>query len=134
VNLRRYFPHQFSALLGVFFTVVCAVATAQNNSGWHISPILFNLEVGDIQPLQLLDVQGRELAATSWSVDNSQLAEIREENGRPVLYPKAAGVVHVVALVEQTTLTREITIWSLEPDRHTPGILYALCSEQSWEA
>lgn len=101
---------------------------AQNDAGWHISPILFNLVVGDVQPLQILDVRGKELSASSWSVDNSQLAEIREEHGHPVLYPKSAGIVHVVALVEHVTLTREITIWSLEPGMQLVGPFWAVPS------
>lgn len=86
-------------------------AVAQNDSDWHISPTEMNIRVGEPRPLQLLDVQGNEYRADSWTVDISDLAEVTVEDGRPVLIPKAAGKVVVFASFEGTTRSREIRIW-----------------------
>jgi len=77
--------------------------------------MLINLGVGDEQPLQALDASGHPLAASDWSVDSSELAEIRQESGHVALFTKAAGVVRVTAFVQGSALTAEIKIWLLEP-------------------
>lgn len=94
----------------------------------HISPIAINLQVGETQPLQILDAAGKGYHATSWSVDSTDLAEIREESGYAVLYSKAAGVVRIVALLEGTSLTAEAKIWSLAPGMWLRGVHWAVPS------
>jgi hypothetical protein len=89
----------------------------------HIS-----VEVGQEQPLQVLDLAGNELAATDWSVDNPEVAEIRHESGQVAVYAKAAGVVHVSALVEGTTLGGEIRVWLPEPGMRITGPLWVVPS------
>jgi hypothetical protein len=101
---------------------------AKNDSVWHISPMLLNIQPGEGQPLQILDSQGNELHSDSWSVDNSELAEIKQESGHAVLYSKAAGVVHVVAMVEGAALTEEIKIWPEAPRMAIAGAHWAVPS------
>jgi outer membrane protein assembly factor BamB len=118
VSLSRIFSIPLALLLALAVTVP---VSAQENSGGHVSPMLINVQLGEEQPLQLLDARGNELASSGWSVDNSELADIRQESGHVVLHPKAAGVLHVVALLEGATLTEEIKIWSLEPRMRIAG-------------
>jgi outer membrane protein assembly factor BamB len=70
-----------------------------------------NIPVGQLQPLQLLDDQGRELHSSKWSVDNPELASIEIEQGQVSLYARAPGVVRVFAYVSGVMRTREIAIW-----------------------
>jgi hypothetical protein len=122
-------PRNSSVLLLFLLALAASLAlTAQENSGWHISPLLINVRLGEVQPLQLLDAQGKEARSSSWSVDSPELAEIKEESGHAVLYPKAPGVVHVVALLEGRALTQEITIWKLEPGMWITGVHWAVPS------
>jgi outer membrane protein assembly factor BamB len=98
--------------LTVFLALAVPVRTAaQDDSGWHISPTEMNIQVGEPRPLQLLDAHGNEDHTEDWSVDDTDLAQITEEGGRAVLYPKAPGVVNVSASLDGTTRTRKITIW-----------------------
>src|ERR1700730_5575915 len=110
--VSRHLPLPLGLLL--VLTVVLPSA-AQDSLGMHISPMLINVEVGEEQPLQVLDANGKELTSSGRSVDSAELAEIRRESGQIVLFPKSAGVVHVWASIEGRTLTGEIKIWSLEP-------------------
>jgi hypothetical protein len=106
----RSYPSFFSLI--VFLALAPPVRTAaQVDSGWHISPTEMNIRVGELRPLQLLDAQGNEFHTEDWSVDDTDLAQITEEAGRAVLYPKASGVVNVTASLDGTTRTRRITIW-----------------------
>ena len=105
----------FSPLIFLLLLTLALPSNAQENSGWHISPMLINLGVGDERPLQALDASGHPLAASDWSVDSSELAEIRQESGHVALFAKGAGVVRVTTLVQGSALTAEIKIWSLQP-------------------
>lgn len=83
--------------------------------------MLVNVAIGEDQPLQILDADGKELSSRDWGIDSRELAEIKEASGHAVLHPKAAGVVHVVATHETTTLTAEIRIWELTPGMFIVG-------------
>ena len=110
VSRSRSTPLVFLLLL-----ILALPTIAEENPGWHISPMLINLGVGGEQPLQALDASGHELAASDWSVDSPELVEIRKESGHVAVFAKAAGVVHVTAFVQGSALTAEIKIWLLEP-------------------
>jgi outer membrane protein assembly factor BamB len=84
---------------------------AQEDSGWRISPEKINIQVGESRRLQLLDDQAQELSGAVWSVDDTGLADIQEEDGRAVLHAKAVGTVRVSAALGQETRLREIRIW-----------------------
>lgn len=89
---------------------------AQEDSRWRISPEKINIQVGDSRRLQVLDDQAQELSGAIWSVDDSNLADIQEEGGRPVLHAKAVGTVRVSAALGREIRLREIRIWpALEP-------------------
>lgn len=97
---------------------------AQGNSGWHISPVQINIKVHELRPLQLLDENAVELHSEKWYVDNPELADIQNtEDGKIALWPKAEGVVRVMAVVGGVTETREVKIWPAEAN---------LFGETSW--
>jgi hypothetical protein len=122
VTLHVPVSRHLSIPLGFLLVLTVVLpAAAQESLGLHISPMLINVEVGEEQPLQVLDAKGKELTSSGWSVDSSELAEIRHESGQIVLFPKSAGVVHVSTSIEGTTLTAEIKIWSLEPRMRIAG-------------
>jgi outer membrane protein assembly factor BamB len=85
--------------------------SAEEDSGWCISPEKINIQVGDSRRLQALDNQAQELPGAIWSVDDTDLAEIQEEDGRAVLHAKAVGTVRVSAALGRETRLREIRIW-----------------------
>jgi outer membrane protein assembly factor BamB len=82
--------------------------------GWRVSPENINIQVGDDRPLQLLDDSAQELQGANWSIDDSGLAEIQEQNGRAVVHAKGAGTVRVSAVLSGEARSREITIWPLD--------------------
>jgi outer membrane protein assembly factor BamB len=84
---------------------------SQQDSGWHISPENINIQVGDFRRFQLLDDSAQELRGAAWSVDDSALAEIQEDNGRELVRAKAVGTVTVSATLGQETRFRQIRIW-----------------------
>jgi hypothetical protein len=93
------------------FTAVCWCQVGrEGDPRWRISPQGINIQVGEDRPLQALDDSAQELRGT-WSVNNPNVAEIREENGRIVLRPTAAGTVRVTATVGGETRFRDINIW-----------------------
>lgn len=89
------------------------IPAPQDDTGWRISPEKLNIHVGDDRPLQVLDDSAQELHGTVWSVDNEDIAELREEEGLQVLHAKAAGVVVVTALLGGKSESREIKIWPM---------------------
>ena len=123
--------------LTVFLSTIFAVKTAaQDDPGWHISPTEMNIQVGESRRMQILDTHGNELHTEDWSVDAPDVAEIALEEGRAVVYPKSAGIVNVIASVDGTRQTREITIraagakfrgvqWKVLPIGHEIGIVQA---------
>lgn len=113
MSLQLYIRQGLSAVFLILS--VSLPAATQQNSEWYISPIRINIQIGDQQPLQVLDGRTREVKASSWSGDRPELAEIKQESGHATLSAKAAGVVHVIALVETRALTQEIKIWSVPP-------------------
>lgn len=129
VNLAVFLPRSFSSPL-IFLLALAAPLpfTAQENSGRHISPMLINLQLGEMQPLQLLNARGDELPSSDWSVDSPELAEIKMETGHAVLYPKAEGVVHVVASLDGATFTAQIKIWPTAPGMAIAGPHWAVPS------
>ena len=84
---------------------------AQDTSDWRISPEKINIRVGQDRRLQLLDNLAQELYDAAWSVDDSAVAEIREEDGRAVVLAKAAGTVRISATIRQLTRSIEVRIW-----------------------
>jgi len=95
-----------------FFSVFSFPSLAQEDTGWRISPEKVNIQMGSDRPLQLLDDSAQELHGAVWTVNNPNLAEIREEEGLAVLHSKGVGTVVVSATLGQETRTREIKIWS----------------------
>ncbi len=83
----------------------------QEDSGWRISPEKINIQMGNDRVLQLLDDSAQELHGAVWSVDEPDLADIREEDGRAMLHARAVGTVRVSAVLGGETRFREITIW-----------------------
>ena len=90
--------------------------------------MLINVQIGEVQPLQILDAKGKEITAESWSVDSTDLADIKEESRHAILHPKTAGVVRVTATIEGKTLTEEIRIWRLDAGMRISGPLWAVPS------
>jgi len=68
--------------------------------------------MGQDRRLQLLDDSAQELHGAIWSVDNPDLAEIEEVDGRAVLHAKGVGTVRVGAAQGAEMRVREIKIWS----------------------
>jgi outer membrane protein assembly factor BamB len=94
-----------------FTTLSLCRLIAQEDSGWRISPEMINLQVGDDRRLQLLDEVAQELHGAVWSVDDPDLAEIREADGRAVVHAKAVGMVRVSAVLGPEERSRNIQIW-----------------------
>lgn len=108
MSARRYFG---LFLLG-FLAISSARLAAQEDTGWRISPERINIQMGNDRALQLLDDAAQERHGATWTVNNPDLADIREEGGYAVLHAKAVGTVLVTATVGEETRTREIVIWS----------------------
>ena len=83
----------------------------QEESGWRISPEKIDIQMLADRPLQLLDDSAQELHGAEWSVDDPELAEIQEVDGRVVMHAKAAGTVRVRAALRGEVRFREIKIW-----------------------
>jgi outer membrane protein assembly factor BamB len=84
---------------------------AQEDSSWRISPQKINISVGEDRSLQVLDDLANEVSGASWSVDRSDLGELRQEDGREVLHAKAPGTVLVTAVLNGEIRTREVIVW-----------------------
>jgi len=84
---------------------------AQTDPGWRISPYHINIQAGDDRILQLLDDLAQELHGAVWSVDNPEIAELQEQDGRAVLHVKAPGTVRVSAALGGEMRFREVNIW-----------------------
>ncbi len=98
-------------LLAIFVSVLLPAACAEPGDwGWRISPESINIQIGEDRPLQLLDDSAQELKGAVWSVDETGLGAIREEDGRVILHAIAAGKVTVSAALRTETRFREITI------------------------
>jgi outer membrane protein assembly factor BamB len=98
-------------LLTLIVLSSCQLA-GQGDSGWRISPERINIQTGDDRALQLLDYSAQELHGAKWYVDDPNLADIHEEDGRVVVHAKAAGTVTAIATLRGEKRFREITIWS----------------------
>ena len=106
--------HSTSRIIGLVLGLIALCpfwANAQDSHGWRISPEKINIRVGEDRRLQLLDDLAQELHDASWSVDDSGLAELREEDGRAVMHAKAVGTVRVNAVLGQQTRSMEVRIW-----------------------
>ena len=91
--------------------LLSGASSGQDLAGWRISPEKINLQAGDTRCLQILDDHAHELHGALWSIDQSGLAEVREEDGRATVYTKAAGTIRVSASLNGVTRTAEIRIW-----------------------
>jgi outer membrane protein assembly factor BamB len=98
-------------LLSSFIALSPFHLAGQEDSSWRISPEKINIQMEDDRILQLLDDSAQELHGAVWSVLEPDLADIREEDGRAVLHPKAEGTVRVSAVLDGETRFRDITIW-----------------------
>src|SRR5258708_33810511 len=78
-------------------------ASAQDNSGWRISPEKINIQVGQDRRLQLLDGLAQELHDAVWSIDDSALAELQAADGRAGGHTKAVGTVRGSATLAEET-------------------------------
>jgi hypothetical protein len=109
----------FSAILIFSFPLVSySQPTEEKDSGWRIAPQEINIEAGTDRRLQLLDDLAQELHGAEWSVNEPDLAEIREEDGRVVAHAKAAGTVRVCATRGQEKRYRDIRIF--DPNQPLP--------------
>jgi outer membrane protein assembly factor BamB len=97
-----------SILLGAFSSQL----SAQEDSGWRISPERMNLLLGDERPLQILDDSATDLKGAKWPVDDADRGELREEDGRVVLHAKAVGKIRVTAILGGETRFQDIEIWA----------------------
>lgn len=115
--------HRLSA--GLAATILPAVLVlqlgGQTVGDWRICPEKVNIQVGDDRVLQLLDDSAQELHGAQWSIDNSSLAEIREEDGRAVVHATAPGNLTVSALLHGQTRILPIRIWPAD-EPLAPGI------------
>ena len=107
----RWRQSLFIALIFIFIAVSSFRLAGQEDSGLRISPEHINIQSGTDRPLQLLDDSAQELHGADWYVDNSDLADIREEEGRAVVHAKAAGTVRISAILQGQRRFREIKIW-----------------------
>jgi hypothetical protein len=106
--------HSSSRIIALVFGLIAFSpfqANAQDTSGWRISPEKINVKVGQDRRFQVLDDLAQELHDAAWSVDDSAVAELREEDGRAVVHAEAAGTVRVSATLRQQTRSIEIRIW-----------------------
>jgi outer membrane protein assembly factor BamB len=99
-------------LIAGLTAVSCCRVVAQDDRGWRISPEKINVQVGIDRRLQLLDDSAQELHDAVWSVSDSDLAEIREIDGRVVVHTKAVGTVRISATLGHETRFRDIKIWT----------------------
>ncbi len=107
---------QITILTISFIALGLCQLSAQEDSGWRISPEKINIQVGESRRLQVLDDQAQALQGAIWSVDDLDLADLQEEDGRVVLHAKSAGTVRVSAALGEQTRQREIRIWpALQP-------------------
>jgi len=94
------------------FLFSCLRFSGQEGPDWRISPEKINIQSGDDRSLQLLDDSAQELRGATWSVDDTNLAEIQEEeDGRVVVHAKAIGTVRVSAAFNGQIRFRDIRIW-----------------------
>src|SRR5205809_7457700 len=91
--LTRWRRSLVIVLISLVIVISCFRLAAQGELGWRISPQNINIETGADRLLQVLDDSAQELRGAEWSVDDSALADIREEDGRAVVHAKAAGTV-----------------------------------------
>lgn len=108
-RMRRYMRSVF--LVFSFLALISSELVSQD-TGWHISPVRINIQMGDDRPLQLLDDSAQEIKGAIWSVDDPAKAEIHEEDGQIVLHAKAVGTVRVSAAVNGEMRFSDIKIWS----------------------
>ena len=106
--LRRIVP--ILSFVAFFSIALSAQETA--DAGWRISPNRINIHMGADRPLQLLDDNAQELHGAQWTVDNPDLADLKEEDGLMTLHAKAVGTVRVSATLNGEMRFRDIKIWS----------------------
>lgn len=99
-------------LIAGLMVISCCRVVAQDDRGWRISPEKINVQVGIDRRLPLLDDSAQELHDAVWSVSDSDLAEIREIDGRVVVHTKAVGAVRISAALGHETRFRDIKIWT----------------------
>jgi len=107
------------ALVLTFTGLAWSPLIAQENTGWRISPERINLAAGEDRRLQLLDDSAQEIRGAEWSVDQPQLADLTEEDGREIMHAKAAGLLTVTATVNFEKRSLQVKIWP--GDQPLPG-------------
>ncbi len=99
-----------TALVALMAMVIGHKLSAQD-TGWLISPTNLSIAQGDDRILQLLDDSAQELQGAQWSINDPNLADVREENGRLILHSKNSGTVIVTAVLRGERRTRDVVIW-----------------------
>jgi outer membrane protein assembly factor BamB len=102
---------KISSVLLCLFTITALPVRAQKNSDWRISPEKINIMVGDERRFQVLDDMAQELHGAVWTVDDPNLAEVREVQGNVELSAKAEGVARISASIGNETRTTQVRIW-----------------------
>lgn len=100
-----------SLLILASLAVLANPVTAQESSGWRISPEGVNIIVGSRRRLQVLNDSAQELQGAVWSVDDPSIAEISDDGTLAVLHATAAGTVHVSASIGNDTKYIDVKVW-----------------------
>ena len=111
---------QKALLVVAVFVALCSRGSrGQEKAGWRISPEKINIQAGSRRTVQILDENAQELRGALWAVDQADLAEIVEENGRATLLAKAPGTIRISASLGGETKSSRIRIWPA--DKPLPG-------------
>ncbi len=112
-------------LVALFAAMAISHELSGQDVGWFISPTNLNIEQGNDRILQLLDYSARELQGAQWSINDPNLADISEENGRLILHSKNPGTVIVTAVLRGEKRTRNVVIWPANQPRPPGTVTWA---------
>lgn len=85
-----------------------------------LTPNEVTMLVGERQPLQVLEVDGSEIATATWEVSNLGLAEIVEEGGQQLLQANAVGELTLTATYLDRTGEMKVNIIALAAGETMP--------------
>lgn len=100
--------------IGVSVLVATCCLWLRPPRDWRISPERINIQVEEDRPLQALDDNAQELSGVKWFIDNSTLANVKENGNRAILHAKAPGTVRVTAMHDGASQFEEVVIWPLD--------------------
>jgi hypothetical protein len=106
-------------LVAIVAALVIGHKLSAQDTGWRICPTNLSIAQGDYRVLQLLDDAAQELQGAQWSINDPNLADVGEENGRLILHSKNPGTVVVTAVLHGERRTRDVVIW---PADKTPPL------------